>query len=45
MSGALILSLTHGIDVLPHNDPFIAVAERGLEGVEASVIAGAYLGV
>ena len=45
MSGALILSLTHGIDVHPHDDPFIAVAEQGLEVIEASLNAGAYLGV
>ena len=44
MAGSLILSTTYGIKVQPNDDPYIAIAERGLKAIEASARAGAYLG-
>jgi hypothetical protein len=31
MAGTIILSSAYGIDVLPSNDPHVAIAEKGLE--------------
>lgn len=36
MSGSLILDIAYGIKAKSENDPYIEIAEKGLEGVEAS---------
>ena len=44
MAGALILSVTYGINVLPKDDPYIAIAEEALRALSLTGNAGAYLG-
>lgn len=44
MAGSLILSITYGINVLPQDDPYIAIAERALTTLNACANAGSYLG-
>ena len=44
LAGALILSVTYGIDVLPENDPYIASAERGMKAVSEAGNTGGFLG-
>ncbi len=33
----------YGIDILPEDDPYIKIAEESLQGLSATVNAGAYL--
>ena len=42
-TGALIMSLTYGLDVKSHEDPFLAAAERALAAVEEVTVPGAFL--
>ncbi|KAH9917357.1 cytochrome P450 [Amylocystis lapponica] len=42
-AGAVILSVTYGLDVKPKDDPFIETAERAATALVVSANAGAYL--
>lgn len=44
MAGAIILSITYGINVKPKDDPYIAIAERALTTMNACANAGSYIG-
>lgn len=37
------MNITYGLDVLPENDPHIAIAEASLEGTTAAAVPGAFL--
>ncbi|KAJ6452154.1 cytochrome P450 [Mycena vulgaris] len=43
MAAALIMDVTYGIDVLPANDPYIAIVKKALNGVETASVPGAFL--
>ncbi|KAF8877182.1 cytochrome P450 [Infundibulicybe gibba] len=43
MAGAVIMSIAYGIEVLPHNDPYIVASERGVRPVINAAVPGAYL--
>ena len=45
MTGSQILSIVYGIEVLPRDDPYIAIAERGLHAIEQSVQTAAFIGI
>ena len=44
MAGSTILSVTYGIKVLPKEDPFITIAERALNTLNACANPGSYMG-
>ena len=41
--GSTTLSMTYSINVRPYNDPYIQIAEVGVENAAAILIAGAFL--
>ncbi|KAJ7118250.1 cytochrome P450 [Mycena epipterygia] len=43
MAGEIIISVAYGIDVLPLNDPYIAIAEEAVHAAIAAVIPGRFL--
>jgi hypothetical protein len=43
MAGTIILSSAYGIDVLPSNDPYVAIAEKGLEALAVGGKPAGYL--
>ncbi|KAF8994703.1 cytochrome P450 [Cyathus striatus] len=43
MSGELILSITYGINVQPSNDPYIKLAEAGVQPLLEATVPGAFL--
>ena len=43
LAGAVIISVTYGIDVLPENDPYIAIAETAMHGMSEATIPGRFL--
>jgi hypothetical protein len=42
-AGAIILKISHGYDVMEHNDPFINLAVRALEEFCIAAAPGAFL--
>ncbi|KAI0286409.1 cytochrome P450 [Russula brevipes] len=40
MSGQVIMGIAYGIDIAPHDDPYVSLAEKALEAVEAASITG-----
>ena len=42
-TGALIMSLTYGLDIKSHEDPFLSAAERALTIIEEVTVPGAFL--
>lgn len=43
MAGQVIMRSAYGIDVEPHDDPYIEIGEKSLQALCASAHAGAYL--
>jgi hypothetical protein len=43
MAGEEIIDISYGIDVKPHNDPYVKIAEHALESVSATTNPGSYL--
>lgn len=43
MAGAEIMEISYGIDVEPHDDPYILTAEHAVESISATTNAGSYL--
>ncbi|KAF8506214.1 cytochrome P450 [Gautieria morchelliformis] len=43
LSGATIMEITYGIDVLPSGDPYIQLAEQATEASESALIPGSFL--
>jgi hypothetical protein len=43
MTGELVMSITYGIAVKSTNDPYINVAEKGMQGVVEAAIPGSFL--
>lgn len=43
MAGAEIMEISYGIDVEPHDDPYILTAEHAVECISATTNAGSYL--
>ncbi|KAJ7142248.1 cytochrome P450 [Mycena epipterygia] len=43
MAGEIIISVAYGIDVLPVNDPYIAVAEKAVHAGEQAAVPGRFL--
>jgi hypothetical protein len=43
MAGAFILRISYGIEVEPHDDPYIDIAEKALFGINQAAIPGSYL--
>ena len=41
--GSTTISMTYSIDVRPHNDPYIKIAEESLEAIAELMIPGAFL--
>lgn len=39
----MTMDIGYGIDVLPENDPYIEIAEQGIESVTESAIPGHFL--
>lgn len=37
------MDIGYGIDVLPENDPYIELAEKGVEGITMAAIPGRFL--
>jgi hypothetical protein len=42
-TGALLMSLTYGLDIKSHEDPFLSAAERALTVFEEVTVPGAFL--
>ncbi|KZP19033.1 cytochrome P450 [Athelia psychrophila] len=42
-AGASIMSLAYGISVLPHDDPFLSTAQKGLASIAVATMPGAFL--
>jgi hypothetical protein len=42
-TGALIMSLTYGLDIKSHEDPFLTAAERALHKIEEVAVPGVFL--
>lgn len=40
--GGTILSITYGIDILPHNDPFLLESEENVMVVTAALVPGTF---
>jgi cytochrome P450 len=40
MSGQVIMGIAYGIDIAPHDDPYVSLAEKALEAVESASIIG-----
>ncbi|KAH9476853.1 Cytochrome P450 monooxygenase 98 [Psilocybe cubensis] len=43
MAAETIMSVTYGLDVQPHDDPYIQVAEHGVEGFSIAAVPGTFL--
>jgi hypothetical protein len=43
MAGAFILRISHGIEVEPHDDPYIDMAEEALFTINQAATPGKYL--
>ncbi|KAJ7250572.1 cytochrome P450 [Mycena rebaudengoi] len=43
MNGALIMSITYGIDTLPSNDPYMETAEAAIDAITQATVPGRYL--
>ncbi|KAJ7241641.1 cytochrome P450 [Mycena rebaudengoi] len=43
LAGALIMSVTYGIEVVPYNDPYITLARDAMHGVAIASIPGTFL--
>ena len=42
-TGAIVLRISMGYDALPHNDPFIDLADKGMEILGLSINVGSFL--
>jgi hypothetical protein len=42
-TGAVVMSLTYGLDIKSHEDPFLSSAERALTLLEEVTVPGAFL--
>lgn len=42
-TGAMVMSLTYGLDIKSHDDPFLSSAERALAIMEEVTVPGAFL--
>ncbi|KAH9964763.1 CyP450 monooxygenase [Russula compacta] len=40
MSGQVIMGIAYGIDIAPHDDPYVSLAEKALQAVESASITG-----
>jgi hypothetical protein len=40
MTGQLIMGIAYGIDVAPHDDPYISLAEAALQALESATTTG-----
>ncbi|KAI0249028.1 cytochrome P450 [Lactifluus subvellereus] len=40
MSGQIIMGIAYGIDIAPHDDPYVSLAEKALQAVESASITG-----
>ena len=40
MSGQIIMGIAYGIDVAPHDDPYVYLAEEALHAIESASITG-----
>ncbi|KAF8262577.1 cytochrome P450 [Lactarius quietus] len=40
MSGQVIIGIAYGIDIAPHDDPYVSLAEKALQAVESASIIG-----
>ncbi|KAH9011824.1 cytochrome P450 [Lactarius hengduanensis] len=40
MSGQIIMGIAYGIDIAPHEDPYVSLAEKALQAVESASITG-----
>lgn len=43
MAGSEIMEISYGIEVKPHDDPYILIAEHAVESISATTNAGSYL--
>lgn len=43
MAAETIMSVAYGLDVQPHDDPYIKVAEHGVEGFSIAAVPGTFL--
>lgn len=43
MTGAVVMSLTYGLEITSHDDPFLSSAERALAIMEEVAVPGAFL--
>ncbi|KAH8099402.1 cytochrome P450 [Cristinia sonorae] len=43
MAGRIIMRSAYGIDIQPHDDPYIEIGEKSLQALSASTNAGSYL--
>ncbi|KAH9976327.1 hypothetical protein BGW80DRAFT_1292859, partial [Lactifluus volemus] len=43
MAGKIILGIAYGIDVLPQNDPYVAIAEKMLHSLSLATQSGGRL--
>jgi hypothetical protein len=40
MSGQVIMGIAYGIDIAPHDDPFVSLAEKALRAIESASVTG-----
>jgi hypothetical protein len=40
MAGQVIMGIAYGIDVAPHDDPYVSLAETALQAVESATTTG-----
>jgi hypothetical protein len=40
MSGQVIMAIAYGIDIAPHDDPYVSLAEKALHAVNTAAITG-----
>lgn len=43
MAGEIIMSVAYGIDVLPVNDPYVALAEEAIKLTSSATVPGRFL--
>lgn len=43
LAGATIIGIAYGLQILPNDDPYVHVAERGLQSLAGAVVPGAFL--
>jgi hypothetical protein len=40
MTGKVIMAIAYGIEIAPHDDPYLSLAEKAMHAVEAASITG-----